>query len=65
LVTGVAVAVYPALFRTRFLTCGATPEEVGRLMRRDDLLRQPDLLATRAVSIAALPNAMRPAIARL
>ena len=59
------VAVYPALLRTRCLTCGATPEEVGRLLRRDDLLPEPDLLATHAASIAALPNAMRSAIARL
>jgi hypothetical protein len=41
------------------------PEEVGRLMRSHDLLTEPDLLATRAVSIAAPPNAMRSAIARL
>jgi hypothetical protein len=60
LVTGVAAAVYPALLRARCLTWGATPEEVGRQMPGDDLLPEPDLLATRAVTVAAQSSAIWP-----
>lgn len=60
LVTAVAAAAYPALLRTRCLTWGATPEEVGRQMPGDDLLPEPDLVATRAVTVAAQPSAIWP-----
>jgi hypothetical protein len=60
LATGIAVAAYSALLRTRCLTWGATPEEISRQMPGDDLLPQPDLLATRAVGIAVSPNAIWP-----
>jgi hypothetical protein len=51
---------YPALFRARCLTWGATPEEVGRQRPGDDLLPEPDLLATRAVTVAAQPSVIWP-----
>ena len=60
LVTAVAAAAYAALLRTRCLTWGATPEEVGRQMPGDDLLPEPDLVATRAVTVAAQPSAIWP-----
>jgi hypothetical protein len=60
LVVGVAVAAYPALLRTRCLTWGATSDEINRQMPGDDLLPDPDLLATRAVTVAAPPHAIWP-----
>ena len=60
LVVGVAVAAYPALLRTRCLTWGATSDEINRQMPGDDLVPDPDLLATRAVTVAAPPHAIWP-----
>ena len=60
LVVGVAVAAYPALLRTRCLTWGATSDEINRQMPGDDLVPDPDLVATRAVTIAAPPHAIWP-----
>jgi len=58
---GVLVAgAYPVLLRRRLLTWGATPEETGREMPGDELLPAPDLLATRAVTVDAPPEAIWP-----
>ncbi|QLY28546.1 SRPBCC family protein [Nocardia huaxiensis] len=48
------------LARTRCLTWGATAEEAARAMPGDGLLSAPDVLATRAVTIAADPAAVWP-----
>jgi hypothetical protein len=51
---------YPVLLRGRCLTWGATPAEIGREMPGDELLPEPDVLATRAVTIHAPPGAVWP-----
>jgi hypothetical protein len=56
----VAVASYPVLWRKRCLTWGATADEVSRQLPGDELLPEPDLVATRAISIAAPPAAIWP-----
>lgn len=63
LVSGAAVvgsAAYLALGRKRILTWGATIEEVTRTMPGDDLLPNPDILTTRAITIDAPPGAIWP-----
>jgi hypothetical protein len=55
-----AVASYLSVGRKPCLTWGATPEEVERAMLGDELLPNPDILATRAVSISAPPSAIWP-----
>ena len=61
---GLAVAVaalsYPSLLRRPCLTWGARPEEVAGELPGDDLLPDPDILATRAVTIDAPPGAVWP-----
>jgi hypothetical protein len=61
---GLAVAAaalsYPALFRRPCLTWGATPEEAARELPGDDLLADPDIISTRAVTIDAPPAAVWP-----
>ena len=61
---GLAVAAaalsYPTLFRRPCLTWGATPEEAARELPGDDLLADPDILSTRAVTIDAPPAAVWP-----
>jgi hypothetical protein len=59
LAVGAALA-YPALWRQRCMTWGATAEEAGRQMPGDDLLPGPDMLSTRAVTIDAPPGAIWP-----
>lgn len=51
---------YPAMLRGRCLHWGATPEEVSRRMPGDDLVDHPDLVSTRAIGIAAPPEAVWP-----
>src|SRR5215213_2924628 len=53
-------AAYSAPARRWYLTWGATPEEVDRAMPGDDLLPEPDLMSTRAITIAAPPAAIWP-----
>src|SRR6266568_1594932 len=65
LALAVAAAAYPALFRQRCLTWGATAGEVGREMPGDDLLPAPDLISTRAISIAAPPHVIWPWLAQM
>jgi hypothetical protein len=61
---GLAVAAaavsYPWLFRRPCLTWGATPEEADRELPGDDLLADPDIISTRAVTIDAPPAAVWP-----
>ncbi len=61
----VAAAAYPVLFRQQCLTWGATAGEVGREMPGDDLLPAPDLISTRAISIAAPPHVIWPWLAQM
>lgn len=51
---------YPLLLRDRCLHWGATPEEVARRIPGDDLITDPDIVSTRAVSIYAPPEAIWP-----
>jgi hypothetical protein len=60
LATGLAAASYPLLFRRRCLTWGATSDEVTRGLPGDELLADPDILSTRAVTIDAPPSAIWP-----
>jgi hypothetical protein len=55
-----AAAAYLLLLRERCLTWGASPEEVSREMPGDDLIPDPDTLATRAITIDAPPSATWP-----
>ena len=55
-----AVAAYPVLWRTRCLTWGATAGEVSGQMPGDDLMPDPDLQTTRAITIEAPPGAIWP-----
>ncbi|RDI55292.1 hypothetical protein [Nocardia mexicana] len=51
---------YRLFARTRCLTWGATGEEIARVMPGDDLLPDTDILATRAITVAAGPEAIWP-----
>ncbi|MBB5916741.1 hypothetical protein BJY24_005653 [Nocardia transvalensis] len=46
-------ATYPLVFRDQCLTWGATDAEIGRSMPGDDLLPEPGLVTTRAVTVRA------------
>lgn len=59
LLAGVGVLVGPRLWR-RMLDWGATAEEINRPLRGDELLPDADLVATRAISIAAPPAEVWP-----
>jgi hypothetical protein len=56
----VAWAAYPVLWHKRCLTWGATADEVGGQMPGDDLMPNPDLQTTRAITIEAPPGAIWP-----
>jgi hypothetical protein len=60
LAIGLVAASYPLLFRRRCLTWGATPDEVTRGLPGDELLADPDIVTTRAVTIDAPPSAIWP-----
>ncbi len=60
LAAGAAALGYRLLLRDKCLTWGATPEEVSRPLPGDELMPDPDIVATRAVSIAAPPSAVWP-----
>ena len=60
LAASAAVAAYLGLVRPRQLTWGATGEEVSRPLPGDDLVNRPTFNATRAISIAAPPEAVWP-----
>jgi hypothetical protein len=55
-----AAASYPLLFRRWCITWGARSEEVDREMPGDELLRDADMVATRAITIDAPPSALWP-----
>jgi hypothetical protein len=60
LAIGLAAASYPLLFRRRCLTWGATPDEVALGLPGDELLADPDILSTRAVTVDAPPSSIWP-----
>jgi hypothetical protein len=60
LAAGTAALGYPLFLRRWCLTWGATPEEVSRELPGDELLPDPDIMATRAVTIGAPPGAIWP-----
>jgi len=62
---GAAVGVYATLVRPRHLAWGATPDEVREPLPGDDLVRAPDLSATRCVDIDAEPGAVWPWISQM
>jgi hypothetical protein len=59
LAAGMHAATYPA-WRQWCLTWGATPEEAAGPVPGDDLLADPAVISTRAVSVAAPPSAIWP-----
>jgi hypothetical protein len=61
---GLAVG-YQVFLRDRCLTWGATPEEVDRAMPGDELIPAPDILATRAITIATGPEQIWPWLVHL
>ncbi|WP_433663221.1 SRPBCC family protein [Nocardia sp. CA-128927] len=58
-------AGYQMILRRRCLTWGATTDEVARAMPGDELLAEPDIVATRAITIAATPAAIWPWLVQL
>jgi hypothetical protein len=58
-VFSVAIACSPPA-RHWYLTYGATGEEAGGALPGDDLMPDPDLLSTRAVTIEAAPSSVWP-----
>ena len=64
-VTGGAVAVYALLVRSRCLRWGATGQESGGPLPGDDLIADPDLTATRAITVRAPASGVWPWIAQL
>ena len=55
-----AAGAYRVWLRERCLTWGATGDEAVRAMPGDELLPDPDLLSTRAVTVQAPPGAIWP-----
>ncbi len=60
-----AAAAYILLARRRQLTWGATAEETEALLPSDDLIGDPDLTATRAITVRITPDGVWPWIAQL
>lgn len=62
----VALALaYPPLLRRRVMTWGASAEEAAAPLPGDELLAAPDRVSTRAISIAAPPEAVWPWIVQI
>lgn len=61
----VAAAAYPVPLRRWWLTWGARPDEVDRVLPGDDLLPSPATVSTRAVTIDAPPAAVWPWLVQL
>ncbi|GAB1691654.1 SRPBCC family protein [Krasilnikovia sp. M28-CT-15] len=55
-----ALAAYRPAARRWYLTWGATADEPALAMPGDELVAEPDLVSTRAVTIAAPPSAVWP-----
>jgi hypothetical protein len=64
-VIGTAVAGYILLVRRWQLRWGATEEECDAVLPGDDLIANPDLLATRAITVHAAAEQVWPWIAQL
>jgi hypothetical protein len=62
---GAAVVGLAAVLRNRQLRWGATPEEVGAVLPGDAILPTADLVATRAISVAAPVAAVWPWLAQM
>jgi hypothetical protein len=60
-----ALAGYVTFARARQLRWGATADEVTSVLPGDDILGDPDLVATRAIAIAAPPDAVWPWLVQL
>lgn len=56
---------YLMFARTRQLRCGATDDETSGHLPGDELLANPDLVATRAITIDAAPDAVWPWLVQL
>jgi hypothetical protein len=59
-VAAAVAAAYTPPARRWYLTYGATAAEAAREMPGDDLLPEPDLVSTRAITIAAAPSSVWP-----
>jgi hypothetical protein len=59
------VTAYVRLVRPRYLRWGATAEEAGGPMPGDELVGEPTLVSTRAISIASPPGSVWPWVAQL
>jgi hypothetical protein len=57
--------LYFRLLRAPILNWGATDAEAGARLPGDELLEQPDVVATRAITIAAPASAVWPWIAQM
>jgi hypothetical protein len=64
LAASLAVVSYPR-WRTWCLTWGASDEEATQTLPGDELLEEPDLLSTRAISISAPVTAVWPWLAQM
>jgi hypothetical protein len=62
---GFAVASSYSRWRPLCLTWGALPDEASRDLPGDELLADPDIVSTRAISIDAPPNAIWPWLAQM
>jgi hypothetical protein len=62
---GLAVAAYIRFARPRQLRWGATDQESGRSLPGDDLIDNPDLTATRAITVGTSTEQVWPWIAQL
>jgi len=65
LAAGAGAVAYPLLFRRRCLNWGATAEEVAAKLPGDELLPEPDITSTRAITIDAAPDAVWPWLAQM
>ncbi len=62
---GAAVVAIALVARRRLLTWGATPDEVRGGVAGDDLVAEPDLVATRGITLHCEPSAAWPWLAQL
>ena len=60
-----SAGVYRRFLRGPILTWGATPEEAAARLPGDELLEEPDGIATRAITIDAPPSAVWPWLAQM
>ena len=62
---GTVAAAYARAGRPRQLHWGATGEEIDAVLPGDDLIPDPDLVATRAITIGTAPDQVWPWLAQL